>query len=177
MPAAESTRISLLLRGRWANDRNVSLTSIPLDFTSSHAPPLFTLIDNVYFFPLSWRRFIIEFCRIQKRVSSNEHLRTSFSEMEETSTSVIAIPGRRDQYIINYDRDTLSLFLDLLVGSPTSILDVSERPSVEYEPVLIRYSVLRDCPFWYDLFCSYHERTLDGQEILENLSALSSILS
>jgi len=46
----------------------------PKDLKTAAELPLLTVINNVYFFPLSWRKLLVDFCRIQQPIRHNDAL-------------------------------------------------------------------------------------------------------
>jgi len=44
--------------------------------------PLVCLVDNIFFFPILWRKFILNTCRIQKDPKTNQALRAMLSDLE-----------------------------------------------------------------------------------------------
>jgi len=91
MPAFDYSRLSLILLGNSSYTQKSGHFRRPLSFTTSQETPLITLIDNIYFFPISWRKFIVDTCRIQKSTDSNCHLLASFDELVETTISPILL--------------------------------------------------------------------------------------
>lgn len=120
MPTVEHQRIATTLRDP-ATTAKAGHFIAPYSFTSYENTPLFTLIDNIYFLPLTWRKFIIDLCRIQRAVDSNNHLTASFNDLVETTTSYVTFRNNPNKvFVYTSDKDTLSSFLDHLLGSPTS---------------------------------------------------------
>jgi hypothetical protein len=48
-----------------------SLLPYALNALPDHVTPLVCLVDNLFFFPLSWRKFILDACRVQAQVSAH----------------------------------------------------------------------------------------------------------
>jgi hypothetical protein len=93
MPAFDHRRLSLVLLDYLSRATNSGgHFRRPLAFTSSQETPLITLIDNIYFFPVMWRKFTVESCRIQKPIESNTHLLAQFDELVETTISPVLLP-------------------------------------------------------------------------------------
>jgi hypothetical protein len=96
---SESSRISVILRSG-ATIRKSFIA--PYRLSSTTAPPLIALIDNVYFFPLTWRKFIVDTCRIQQDPFSNAHLLHSYNQLVETTRVDIPYPNSRIHSFYSY---------------------------------------------------------------------------
>lgn len=81
--------------------------------------PLICLIDNIYFFPLSWRKFIISTCRLQKQILSNKHLSLEYACLEPHDIHMDIMRKDIDSISIPYscDKAQLLLFLDMITPS------------------------------------------------------------
>jgi hypothetical protein len=64
---------SLISQLRRANSGNGDFIP-PQDLKSAAKAPLIVVLDNIFFFPLQWRKYIVDFCRIQQPVRTNEAL-------------------------------------------------------------------------------------------------------
>lgn len=76
---ASHHRLSITLKQR--------STLTPLAFHPVDIPthsPLIVLIDNIYFLPLNFRKFILTVCRVQKQISSNLYLSAECAGLPDT---------------------------------------------------------------------------------------------
>jgi len=68
----------------------------PISFTHppSHTTPLVVLLDNIFFLPVTWRKFIIDACRIQAPVRSNRHLEQRANVVTPTALCFSVVPNQ-----------------------------------------------------------------------------------
>jgi hypothetical protein len=53
-----------------------------MDLTGLPFPPHIVIIDNIYFLPMAWRKLILDSCRIQAPISTNNHLLSEYEKLE-----------------------------------------------------------------------------------------------
>jgi len=87
--AARHQRIATSLRHTAGSRAHLGATQYigPYSLTDEHITPLQRLVDNIYFFPVSWRKLIVEFCRIQKPIKGNAHLTSMLLDLVDTTLS------------------------------------------------------------------------------------------
>jgi len=87
--AARHQRIATSLRPTAGSRAHLGASQYiePYSLTNEHITPLQRLVDNIYYFPVSWRKFIVEFCRIQKPIKGNAHLTSMLLDLVDTTLS------------------------------------------------------------------------------------------
>lgn len=80
-----------------------------------------------------WRKFIVEFCRIQKPINSNKALLDSFYNLVETTESLVTWEGNNTMYHHHYVSEAVDLrdLLDLVLLEPTGLSLVSYMARTE----------------------------------------------
>jgi hypothetical protein len=126
---AQEYRLSTtLFQTKWSKPLPLSGASSTLN------TPLVALCDNVYFFPLSWRKFILDTCRIQAPIHTNKHIQQLSADVspKELLFSFGTQPNTQI-YQASFD-DVLSL-LDPIMPSPLacSILSFLVRAETAYD--------------------------------------------
>lgn len=90
---------------------------LPLDNPPAGVSPLVVLVDNVFFFPLEWRKYILEFCRIQASQTTNEALvELAASVLPRDITLVYTHSGIDRPYSTSFDTIKLN-YLECLAYS------------------------------------------------------------
>jgi hypothetical protein len=94
---------------------NSSLGNKPIDIHDSNFSPLLTIVDQIVFLPIAWRKFILDACRIQAPINQNNHLLASFNQLNPRYASRSTPSGASTISI-----DDLVPFIDIATSSPIS---------------------------------------------------------
>lgn len=86
----------------------------PPDLLDAYDTPLLVLIDHVYFLPISWRKYILNFCRMQQSPISNDHLKMEWQTLRPSILVVCDEVYRGYTYNIT----DINNFLDAICYSP-----------------------------------------------------------
>jgi hypothetical protein len=77
------------------------LSPLAMDLTGLPFPPHIVIIDNIYFLPMAWRKLILDSCRIQAPISTNNHLLSEYEKLEPyTSIYVEGGPGQESYTVV-----------------------------------------------------------------------------
>jgi len=87
----------------------MDLTNFP------YQPPFIVLIDNIYFLPIPWRKFILDSCRFQVPPSTNIHLNNSFDELDDTVLLYLEDSNKRP-FTYHADKTTMRNLLEMVSG-------------------------------------------------------------
>jgi hypothetical protein len=86
---------------------NITDSCLPTPLDATHL----SIIKNIFFFPISWRKYIVAFCRTQVPIMQLSHLLSEFGELSPDSV-MISIPNIIDTEI--FKQDLVTPLSDLL---------------------------------------------------------------
>jgi len=125
---------------------NPSSGNRPQNVYTSNESPLLIIIDNIYYFPMDWRKLMLDFCRIQVPVFQNAHLSASFYAISRPEIDIVLRSG-----------DVLQLEL----ASFCSLLE-----DIAFCPILcslLSYFVRAEQTHWTEEFLSQKGKSLDKE--------------
>jgi len=77
---------------------------------TSNLTPLVTILKRIHYFPISWRKLLLDACRIQAPIWQNIHLSQSYSSLQPEDVSILLGRGTNLNHSIKLHKAELLIF-------------------------------------------------------------------
>jgi len=94
--------------------RAVGHSPKPINILLANHTPFITIVHSVYYFPLAWRKLLLDACRIQVPVNQNSSLMSTYSNINPKQ---IVFPSIND-HPLHFDLDIVLALLEEFISTP-----------------------------------------------------------